>query len=936
MKKKYLHTRKNAFRIVFALFLSALGFSSNLKAQTYSKSILVNLGSNTCGSTTPYISLVDKSTAGDPVILNCAIPSTIATTYNNAAVEYNAKDNFIYLAQLIAGSTNIYKYDVGLASQVFSCPVLTTPTYTYNYPISNFSIDQNGDVYTISNYDAAAGTATFTKITLSTGAVLVTQTVQFPAADKPTSLGNGDLTFVANGKLYVVFQSGTTTSKLYEITNYGVAGTATAVFLKDIPNIINGLAFINDQLQLSGISSAGATCYTYLYDIATGNLGTSSNYPNGYAPADHTSIYTSIGSTKRLINNTRINANTSDIEYELYLQNTGNVSLQEVQFKDNLAAVFGAANISNLNVSIINNPSNLTLNPAYNGTTNINLLNTGQSLTNLVTSNYITIKVKLRATNIIPTQTYNNQGVVSGYVGTPSNNVQVSDLTNDGPPSAIYPLGSDTPTPFKALIPFANCPTTMFLTQYPAVGGTSLYTLNNVTNPLTITQVGTTTGGTVQLNGIGFNPLDNFIYGINNYDDGVNPKSCHLFIVDANNVSFDLGTVSGLPTGAYISGDIDAAGNYYVKENSNPATKIYKINITTKVATLINLVDTSNNPVSVRPADITYSVIDNLLYGVTNTTPGNASLFSINPTSGLVKIIGDTGGVTSFGAMYSDGVTGAIYGNANSAVFYSLNKTTGLATKVSNSIATVGNDGAHCVNSPILFGAELSITKTDGKTQYTPGMTNTYTVVVSNAGPFTAINANIKDAIPAGIPASNISYTSAVQPGGTSVILSGGSGTGAINSFANIQKGESITYTITLTVPLTYTGNLVNTATVAVSADNVEANTSNNSATDTDTGDRCYTDAAGGTGINTNHGITLLKRAGGSASTDWPMVRKSAFTALESNSKGFVITRMTTAQINAIVLPQEGMMVFDLSPSVKCLKIYSDGAWSCFSTPACP
>ncbi len=89
-------------------------------------------------------------------------------------------------------------------------------------------------------------------------------------------------------------------------------------------------------------------------------------------------------------------------------------------------------------------------------------------------------------------------------------------------------------------------------------------------------------------------------------------------------------------------------------------------------------------------------------------------------------------------------------------------------------------------------------------------------------------------------------------------------------------------------------------------------------------------------GSATKHGITLLQRAGGITATDWPMVRNSAFTALESNSKGFVITRMTTAQINAIAFPQEGMMVFDLSPSEKCLKIYSDGVWSCFKTPACP
>ena len=89
-------------------------------------------------------------------------------------------------------------------------------------------------------------------------------------------------------------------------------------------------------------------------------------------------------------------------------------------------------------------------------------------------------------------------------------------------------------------------------------------------------------------------------------------------------------------------------------------------------------------------------------------------------------------------------------------------------------------------------------------------------------------------------------------------------------------------------------------------------------------------------GPDSKHGITLLKRAGGT-STDWPMLRKSAHTVLESNTKGFVITRMTTSQINSIAAPQEGMMVFDTN--LKCLKINTTGlssGWSCFNAPACP
>ena len=100
-------------------------------------------------------------------------------------------------------------------------------------------------------------------------------------------------------------------------------------------------------------------------------------------------------------------------------------------------------------------------------------------------------------------------------------------------------------------------------------------------------------------------------------------------------------------------------------------------------------------------------------------------------------------------------------------------------------------------------------------------------------------------------------------------------------------------------------------------------------------------------GSSTTHGITLLKRAG-QTSTEWPVVRKSAFTALEANSKGFVITRMTSdpAQTTApnyigkIANPQDGMMVYDTFSN--CLKIYtvevlpSVTGWKCYLVPACP
>ncbi|MNU32626.1 hypothetical protein D3C71_211760 [compost metagenome] len=101
----------------------------------------------------------------------------------------------------------------------------------------------------------------------------------------------------------------------------------------------------------------------------------------------------------------------------------------------------------------------------------------------------------------------------------------------------------------------------------------------------------------------------------------------------------------------------------------------------------------------------------------------------------------------------------------------------------------------------------------------------------------------------------------------------------------------------------------------------------------------CYKPAiTSGTVLDTKQGITSLKRAG-SDNDNWPMVRKGAWTALESKTKGFVPNRLTITQINAIPAAnlREGMMVYNISSD--CLYINTDGTatgWKCFNTQTCP
>ncbi len=110
----------------------------------------------------------------------------------------------------------------------------------------------------------------------------------------------------------------------------------------------------------------------------------------------------------------------------------------------------------------------------------------------------------------------------------------------------------------------------------------------------------------------------------------------------------------------------------------------------------------------------------------------------------------------------------------------------------------------------------------------------------------------------------------------------------------------------------------------------------------TSAGCACVKDAStSGVALSVNHGITSLGRAG---KDGWPEVRKGAWTALESKTKGFVINRVPTSEeVEAIADPQQGMLVYD--EEAKCLKLYvlkdakdasKGGFWKCLSNKACP
>lgn len=249
------------------------------------------------------------------------------------------------------------------------------------------------------------------------------------------------------------------------------------------------------------------------------------------------------------------------------------------------------------------------------------------------------------------------------------------------------------------------------------------------------------------------------------------------------------------------------------------------------------------------------------------------------------------------------------------------------------------------------------------KTNALEGEQIAYTVKVKNAGPSNVSNAPFLFKIPTGLSPQNIQFIDN-GCGSESLAMSYNAVTHTYNSNLNLPSGCEITYVITVTVTnLAVPGNQQVEAAILRTNDVTDPDATNPDINIPPTNPyyECSNNGLGGScnniksnnavvvrlacyddpnttdaGIPTKIGITLLQRAG-TDNGSWPMIRQSAHAALESNTKGFVITRMTTTEIGDILSPQEGMMVFDTID--KCLKINTTGTsagWSCFNTPACP
>ncbi|MFT6984551.1 MAG: LruC domain-containing protein [Psychromonas sp.] len=253
--------------------------------------------------------------------------------------------------------------------------------------------------------------------------------------------------------------------------------------------------------------------------------------------------------------------------------------------------------------------------------------------------------------------------------------------------------------------PFSTCPSKAFLFQGNPV---SSYGVNLVTGNYELIQ--DNPGIEANVNGLGFDQQDRYLYGFN--------TTALQMVRMGNDFQVESLNLSGLPANiSFYVGDV--ANHYYYLYRKGVG--LYKVDLRPldeNINATLNAQLVSSNS-SVNLTDFAFHPNNNMLYGVDN---GSGILYQIDPDSGAILALGDSGETGTFGAMYFD-VNGYFYLSRNqdgqiyridlSALDGASNaeQLSGLdvrALKFADGPSSSQNDGARCASAPLIDEDTLS------------------------------------------------------------------------------------------------------------------------------------------------------------------------------------------------------------------------------------
>ena len=234
---------------------------------------------------------------------------------------------------------------------------------------------------------------------------------------------------------------------------------------------------------------------------------------------------------------------------------------------------------------------------------------------------------------------------------------------------------------------FDHCPSFAYLVQgSPA----TFYGVNLATGYYE--ELSTSMGTHSSINAIGFNSLDNYIYGFSNEFNTV--------VMFGNDYQIIPLVVNGLSNTSFYVGDVSNIDNSYYVYRSGSAAGLYKIPLTNNQNnyTAEKIVDGVSLNLAIY--DFAFHPTTNELFSVSRT----GDLVKINPVNGSYSILGNVGESGTFGAVYFD-ASGQFYISRNDDG-YIFRIDVDVAQPYADFFAfgpsSSTNDGARCASASII------------------------------------------------------------------------------------------------------------------------------------------------------------------------------------------------------------------------------------------
>ncbi|HYH16881.1 MAG TPA: PKD domain-containing protein, partial [Flavisolibacter sp.] len=388
-------------------------------------------------------------------------------SHSVASVSFNPKDHRIYYFWTAYGTTNALTQGVPARTFAWSWPVGTQPTGTtprldtirsFASDILGVAFDNEGNGYIIEFTNALPTTPPTYKpmirsINFSTGVLGPADTLELTGGAKIYEQGSGDVVMTPSGQMFFVVDN-----KLFTPNYKAYTGTGSKITCTYVDTVINsatgyfvGLTYAEGE-TISAYSGGGCPFFeTNMLTAATTNITKGTTI---YSASDMATVVSGIGAAKRLVSATPTSTpGQYDVVYDIYVKNYGNTDVTSVQVTDDLTAINGAVNVSNVSTAFVGTPpGGIALNPLFNGNSNKNLLTGTGTLPNYpVANSSFTVRITCRLSNIVNGKLYYNSAIATatGFnaqaLRDSSTNGAMPDLNmNDKPDD----FGEGQPTPF--------------------------------------------------------------------------------------------------------------------------------------------------------------------------------------------------------------------------------------------------------------------------------------------------------------------------------------------------------------------------------------------------------------------------------------------------------------------------------------------------------